>query len=159
MANSEGQYILYALKGVNRLLYARVTKMKDDNHIDIELRNNGRVTLIATNDSNRVQVLPNSLRPAAQRALECDDVERILKVLETVLGVEATVVSAAAPGLVGGAALMSGLTAIGGSAVGGILVTAGVPAALAGNTLRKIIKRHENNTASNNAAVVGMMAG
>ncbi|KAK6528430.1 hypothetical protein TWF281_009671 [Arthrobotrys megalospora] len=155
-----GQYIVYALGGVNRLVYSRVTNVDQGGGlVDIELRSNNRITLSVSNNSSRIQVLPNSLVPAAQHAISSDDIEQVLAVLETILDVGVTVASAAAPGLFGGAALMSGLAAIGGTAVGGILVVAGTPAALAGNTLRKIIERNENHTSTNDAAVVGMIAG
>ncbi|KAF3248335.1 hypothetical protein TWF192_006330 [Orbilia oligospora] len=97
--------------------------------------------------------------PEAEAVLENDDIDKVLDVLKTALDVGVTVAAAAAPGVAGGAALMSGLAAIGGSAVGGILVVAGVPAFMAGNTLRKVIKRHENNTDTNDTVVVGMVTG
>ncbi|KAF3319341.1 hypothetical protein TWF173_003783 [Orbilia oligospora] len=159
MRISEGQHILYALDRSNDLLYGRVTEMRYDGLIEIAIRSGGRLSLIVENDSNRIQVLPNSRTPEAEAVLENDDIDKVLEALETALDVGATVAAAAAPGVAGGAAIMSGLAAIGGSAVGGILVVAGVPAFMAGNTIRKVIKRHENNTDTNDTVVVGTVTG
>ncbi|KAF3180482.1 hypothetical protein TWF225_001504 [Orbilia oligospora] len=159
MRISEDQHILYALDRANTLLYGRVTKMRCDGLVEIAIRSGGRLNLIIENDSNRIQVLPNSITPEAEAVLETDDIDNVLKALETALDVGVTVAAAAAPGLAGGAAIMSGLAAIGGTAVGGILVVAGAPAFMAGNTIRKVIKRHENNTDTNDTVVVGMVAG
>ncbi|KAF3203231.1 hypothetical protein TWF106_002048 [Orbilia oligospora] len=159
MRISEGQHILYALDWANTLFYGRVTNMRYDGLIEIAIRSRGRLTLTIENDSNRIQVLPNSRTPEAEAVLENDDIDKVLDVLKTALDVGVTVAAAAAPGVAGGAALMSGLAAIGGSAVGGILVVAGVPAFMAGNTLRKVIKRHENNTDTNDTVVIGMVTG
>ena len=77
--------------------------------------------------------------------------------MEIIGSAGATAVSAAAPGLYGGAAMMSGLATIGESSCGGLLtavvspavagivtVTA-VPAALAGTGLNALVKRFEND--------------
>ncbi|KAK6500877.1 hypothetical protein TWF506_003638 [Arthrobotrys conoides] len=159
MRITEGQHVIYALGGANCLIFGRVTKVKSNNLIDLEIRSNDRLNLTVVNDPHRLHIIPNSETPAAQRAIGSDDVKKLLEALEMALDVGATVATAAAPGLAGGAALMSGLAAIGGTAVGGILVATSLPAALAGNTLRKIIKRHENNTDSNDAVAVGMITG
>ncbi|KAK6345605.1 hypothetical protein TWF718_007515 [Orbilia javanica] len=165
----EGQYIVYALGAswegslcnTNTLLYARVIRVKEDeNLIEIELRSDNRLTLTIENDPNRIQVLPNSARAVAEKIIQEDDIEQLKKTLETVFGIGATVTAAAAPGLAGGAALMSGLATIGaGSAVCGIVLVAGAPVVLAGNTLRKVIKRHENSTVTNVAVGAGMATG
>ncbi|KAK6504701.1 hypothetical protein TWF481_006640 [Arthrobotrys musiformis] len=158
MAAQKGQYVVYAFPGVNELVFARVTKERR-NLIEIELRSENRITLTVDNDPDRIQVLPNSVTPIAEEALNCDEIEEILKKMEIALDVGATVTAAAAPGLFGGAAIMSGLATIGGTAVGGIIVVAGTPAALAGNALRAAMKQCENNADTRRAVNISMVAG
>lgn len=82
------------------------------------------------------------------------------KIVRVAMSTALLVVGAAAPGLYGGAAYTSGLVAIGGSMVGGIVVVSMVPALMTSVALRTLaIELQNDDVTANLTGIAGVVGG
>ncbi|KAJ6552919.1 hypothetical protein B0H19DRAFT_1263359 [Mycena capillaripes] len=173
MPSSVGTYVVYALTTPNQpapghIHYAQIMRIDTTNNIHI-------VTLCVSvnlpmllvpwpgNPVQRFSILPNHLVQTARLAIQAPLGSQVMEALGISMAATAAmwaasapsiVLAAAAPGLWGGAALMNGLAAVGGTAMGGIAVISVAPAAVGAETINRLVNAIDNDDETKKATKI-----
>ncbi|KAJ7055891.1 hypothetical protein C8F01DRAFT_448743 [Mycena amicta] len=160
-----GTYVRYALAlppgspHQGRLELAQIVGPDDNAPGRVWIRLTAHLVLSVPHIPQRFCLLPNAMIPQAQAAVAVQALGHFEDAIVLLTSAGATVIAAAAPGLAGGAAMMSGLATIGGTAVGGIVIIAALPALSASVGVLKIINRNQNDEVAKDAATASVVAG